>query len=159
MKKRLVPALVCVLFLTGCSTVPQEIAVSGVGAEYTITVGVPGDAVEVPTEAGKLYRHEGGEYEISTTAFASDHVFAAVEYLTGSQNPTELTEHTRFGLPEYRVQWLNEKENTRCHADFVLDNGICYAVVFQVQTDRADAYVPLVTEVFSTFGLHVDEGV
>lgn len=164
MKRWLLPMLTGLMLLAGCREIAQQTMAASAPASlktaYTITVGVPKDAVEVPGETGKCYRHEGGEYEISTGVFAAADVQTAVAQVAGTQKQNMRIEQLqRFGLPEYRVSWQDRAQGMEHQADLVLDQGFCYAVVFSVQEQSAKRYGMLATELFSTFGLHFDEGV
>ena len=136
-------------------------AMSAVNRSYTITIGVPTSAVEVDTEQyDKLYRHEGGEYELYTRVFATQDAETAIYELSGMEmSQLSVKNASRFGMPEFRFSWYDGQTLRHCSGDMVIDNGICYAVVIAVEKDVSDAYVQMVTEVFSTFGLHLDEGV
>ena len=162
MKKMLVLFLL-VLFLTGCgkNEVPVWAETQTPRRTYSIMIGVPDDAGEVlHTEAKRLYRHEGGEYEISTTVFTAEDVEQAVRSLTGKRaGRISLSKHQRFDLPEFRFSWVCEENNEICKADMVIDGENCYAVTVSLDAEVEEKYDTLVTEVFSTFGLFYDEGV
>lgn len=154
------------IFLTGCGAhetsknVMCETAACDV-FPYTITIGVPNDASEVTSKGGaKVYRHEGGEYEIRTMVYSAPNAEKAIRHLT-EENAKNLcvTQHTRFSMPEYRLKWYDAKEAEACYADIVIDAQTCYAVFFSADEKVAEKYIPLITEVFSTFGLFYDEGV
>ena len=135
--------------------------VSHLDSAYTITIGVPKDATEVFNDHGsKLYRHEGGEYEIRTMVFSAENADSAVRKIVGEkQKNMSIMETTRFSMPEYRFAWYDTGEKALLRADLVMDGTICYAVIFSVDEQMGGKYDPLITEVFSTFGLYFDEGV
>ena len=160
--------LFCLLFLCGCGEKPAQeamaqdaVAVINLDRAYTITIGVPRDATEVLNLNGsKLYRHEGGEYEILTKVFFAEDADRAIEQLMGTKkNDLCVMETTRFSMPEYRFTWYDASEQALLRADLVMDKNTCYAVVFSVDEQLGRKYDALVTETFSTFGLHFDEGV
>ena len=128
---------------------------------YTITLGVPKDAVEDEvTRNRRVYRHVDGDYKIYTQVYLAASPESAVRQLTGFEmEQLCVIETTRFGLPEYRFTWYDAEETALCRADLLIDETVCYAVVFAVQESAGGAYNQLVTEVFSTFGLYFDEGV
>ena len=131
---------------------------------YTITVGVPADAVEqdADSEVQKVYRHASGEYELYTRVFLASGVESAIRQLTGCEmEQLCVMETTRFDMPEYRFTWYQPEGETGklCRADMVMDGEVCYAVVFAVEESVGGKYNQLITEVFSTFGLYYDEGI
>lgn len=160
--------LFCFLFLGGCQgkasykeVFADASAVWNPGKTYTITIGVPQDAAEVKRENGsKTYCHEGGEYEIQTRVFYAKNADSAVNQLTGKRtDKLSIMQATRFSMPEYRFAWYDAAKRRLLQADLVMDETTCYAVVFAVDEKMGNKYNPLITEVFSTFGLHYDEGI
>ena len=91
MKKCLLMAVIAfVLTLSGCgketTAAWQSTAELLPEKVYTIIVGVPKDAGEVfSTDEQKVYRHEGGEYEIRTQVFTAESIEAAVRALVGEK--------------------------------------------------------------------------
>ncbi len=130
---------------------------------YTITIGVPAQTELLATSNGwKLYAAESGDYEIQTGTFLASSLDSAVRQLSGyDAGRLLIVETTRFDLPEYQFAWYSDGEEggRLSQADLVMDGYRCYAVVCSRAEAAGSAYDSSIRQVFSSFGLHYDEGV
>ena len=128
---------------------------------YTITLGLPQEAVLQEADAGRSrYRVAETGLEIMTEVFLSSDLHSALRHVSG-QDADSLTvlETTRFSLPEYQFAWYEAETGQLCRADLVMDGMTCYAVVCATPEDAGDSLLGEVRAVLATFGLSRDEGV
>lgn len=166
--------LLLAVLLCGCSgaepawetvddVLPSEPVSSWQEEAYTITVGVPAEAALLASSNGwNLYATETGDCEIQTGAFLASSLDSAVRQLSGyDADRLLIIETTRFDLPEYQFAWYTDREEGGylCQADLVMDGMRCYAVVCSRAEAAGSAYDGAIRQVFSSFGLHYDEGV
>lgn len=165
--------LMAMLFLlSGCTkpvweTVEDEVPVTAVvgwqESAYEIQLGVP-DGLELLEETGDRtwYGGEQSLLEVETSRFLAADWQGAVEALTGV--PAEqltVLQTSRFDLPEYQVAWIAAtEEGIRLYrANLVMDDMTCYAVVCSRPEEAGTGLDQEISQVFSTFGLYVEEGV
>ena len=169
MKKLLLIVLFC-LCLAGCSRTVWESVEDAEAAEtaswqdetYLIQLGLP-DGVSLLEERDnwKLYGTKNEELEIMTGKFLASDLDNAVQTLSGfGADRLTILEKTKFDLPEYQFAWVTQTDGgcRVCRASLVMDGTDCYAIVCSRPEEDSD-YDRQIRQVFSTFGLCIDEGV
>lgn len=170
--KKLAVLFASMIFLSGCSSpvwetvndsIPAQPAAARPGGAYAIEVSVPEEAALLGSAAGwEVYATDDSELEIETRTFLASSPEIAIETISGldADNLTVL-ETSRFDLPEYQFIWVTQTDQGSrvCHADLVMDDTNCYAVICSVQEAQGNIYDDEIRQVFATFDLFVDEGV
>lgn len=164
--------LVCfVVLLVGCQrqtvreTVSDEIveAFSEDSGLYRINLYIPDEMKERQQSSamsGKTYLNADGTAGITTGNLRATSAENAILQLCGNSfEEMTVIETKRFGLPEFRFAWYEDKEGGLFRrADVVQDGEVFYYVIFDVKEEAGSDYDQLMAQVFSTFGLSVDEG-
>lgn len=128
---------------------------------YTISAGLPEEAVLVSEEAGlQRYRVDETGMEVESRVFLAWSPAAAVRMLSGRE-AADLTilETARFGLPQYQFAWYDASTGRLCRADLILDGMTGYALVCSLPEDQGADLAAASQPVFGSFGLYTDEGV
>lgn len=169
---RLIYLAAALLLLTGCTqtvweTVDDESSsvptASWQQTAYEIQLGVPqGLELMEQTENSAFYAGHSGGLEVETCRFLSADCDSAIRAVSGFE-AQELTilQTRRFDFPEYQFAWVAQTaEGSRLYrADLVMNDVDCYAVICSRPEEAGTALDQEISQVFSTFGLYLDEGV
>lgn len=169
---RLICALGVLVLLTGCAkpvweTVDDEVTVLPTAlwqeTAYEIQLGLPqGLELVEQTENRCFYGVDADGLEVETCRFLAADCDSAIRAVSGFE-AEELTilQTRRFDLPEYQFAWVAQTEQgSRLYrADLILDEMDCYAVICSRPEQAGTTLDQEISQVFSTFGLYVDEGI
>ena len=163
---------VLLMMLSGCAmpvwetvedTHPVVPVASWQEEAYEIEIGVPSDlALQEESADWQLYATADGTFEVETRRFLASDLDDAVRTLSGyASDQLTILKTTRFDLPEYQFAWLalTEQGSRVYRAKLVMNELDCYAVVCSRAETAGTAYEEPMRQVFSTFGLYIDEGV
>ncbi len=168
MKTLLFLMLVLSMALCGCQgetkgvveTVEDEISVFSEDSFMEISVFVPQEEGTIQLSAApESFTGDDENYHIQTRRLLASSAESALRQLTGNAAVTVL-QTSRFQLPEYRFAWTEQGAETLCYRGrMVQDGDVFYAVLFGVKESAGNKYDSLMAQVFSSFGLYVDEEV
>ncbi len=141
-------------------TVNDEISVYAEEPFMEVSVFVPLDSETLQlSSTPDNYTGNGGDFSVQTRRLLSSSAESALRQLTGSA-PVIVLQTNRFQLPEYRFAWTEQGEETLCcRGRMVQDGDVFYAVLFRVKESAGKQYDALMAQVFSSFGLYLDEEV
>lgn len=120
---------------------------------YDIIIGLPRGMTEIiKTKEKTVYLQENGEYEITVFRFPASSLCEVIPVLA-DRSVYRVRQKKRFAMKEYLLEWYCGGKI--CKADILLDGRHCYAVRFSAKSKACDSAA---VELFSTFGLYLDEG-